>query len=371
MKEKRIKILFTIPNFDTAGSGKALLNIVTRLDKKLFEPHICCSTNNGDFFNIVKSSKIPIHIFQTFVEMKPRFKGLVNCLKIALYFKKLKFDLIHSFHYAPDYSEAISSKIAGINWIFTKKNMNWGGKSKNGWLLRTKLAKHIICQNKSMLHLLSKTNKVSLIPRGVNILEFKKKNKNTSLLSNLGIKQSDKVITAIANLVPVKGVELLLEAFEKLYSKTQNIYLLIVGDNQTPYAKELIQNTLRYSSRNKIKFTGKVLNVIDYYSISDVVVLTSKKESSPVTLLETMACCIPVLGSDIPGIREILAPFQTQLFSLDSKNQLVEKIYETLFESSCSINYLNQMRKHVINNYNIDLEVKRHQKLYEDILKGN
>lgn len=285
--------------------------------------------------------------------------------------KQLNMDLIHSFHYAPDYSEALAARMAGIPWVYTKKNMNWSGKSKNGWLMRTKLAKHIICQNKSMLHLLSKTNKVSLIPRGVNILEFKKKNKNTSLLSNLGIKQSDKVITAIANLVPVKGVELLLEAFEKLYSKTQNIYLLIVGDNQTPYAKELIQNTLRYSSRNKIKFTGKVLNVIDYYSISDVVVLTSKKESSPVTLLETMACCIPVLGSDIPGIREILAPFQTQLFSLDSKNQLVEKIYETLFESSCSINYLNQIRKHVINNYNIDLEVKRHQKLYEDILKGN
>ena len=49
MKEKRIKILFTIPNFDTAGSGKALLNIAMRLDNNTFESHICCSLNNGEF----------------------------------------------------------------------------------------------------------------------------------------------------------------------------------------------------------------------------------------------------------------------------------------------------------------------------------
>ena len=105
MKDNQfIKILYTIPNFDTAGSGKALLNIAIRLDKTKFEPHICCSHNNGDFFEKVKSSGIPVHIFQTTTLMKPRIKGLLNCLKIALYFKKLKFDLIHSFHYAPDYS---------------------------------------------------------------------------------------------------------------------------------------------------------------------------------------------------------------------------------------------------------------------------
>ena len=39
-------------------------------------------------------------------------------------------DLIHSFHYGPDYSEALAAKIAGIPWVYTKKNMNWGD-SKN------------------------------------------------------------------------------------------------------------------------------------------------------------------------------------------------------------------------------------------------
>jgi hypothetical protein len=36
----KIKILFTICNFDTAGSGKVLLDLATSLDKNIFEPEI-------------------------------------------------------------------------------------------------------------------------------------------------------------------------------------------------------------------------------------------------------------------------------------------------------------------------------------------
>ena len=129
--------------------------------------------------------------------------------------------------------------------------------------------------------------------------------------------------------------------------------------------------TSKLTTKNKITFSGKVLNVIDYYSISDIIILTSKKESSPVTLLETMASCTPVLGSDIPGIREILSPFKSQLFSLDSKEQLAQKIFENLFKKGHSKKYLNKLRNHIIDNYSIELEVKKHQDLYLDINKDN
>ena len=79
----KIRILYTIPNFDTAGSGKALFNIATRLDKNIFEPHICCFHNKGDYFNTVNSTGIPTHIFQTTTPMKPRFKGILTCFRIA------------------------------------------------------------------------------------------------------------------------------------------------------------------------------------------------------------------------------------------------------------------------------------------------
>ena len=51
---KRTKIVFTIPNFDTAGSGKALLKVATGLDSERFDAQICCMHAKGAFFKEVE-----------------------------------------------------------------------------------------------------------------------------------------------------------------------------------------------------------------------------------------------------------------------------------------------------------------------------
>ena len=53
--------------------------------------------------------------------------------------------------------------------------------------------------------------------RGIDIKEFKMKPPNSDLLTQLGIASNDKVIITVANLAPIKGIELLLESFEILY----------------------------------------------------------------------------------------------------------------------------------------------------------
>src|SRR5690554_7042351 len=100
-----IKILFTIPNFDTAGSGKALLHVAKRLNPNIFEVHIACMHRRGGFFKTVEASGIPIHIIQYTTNMKPYVKGLASCYQISKKLKAIGPDIIHSFHYAADYSE--------------------------------------------------------------------------------------------------------------------------------------------------------------------------------------------------------------------------------------------------------------------------
>ena len=62
---KKYRILFTIPNFDTAGGGKALLNICKNLDKKYFEPYISCSHSRGHLFEEIIKLGIPFVINKT------------------------------------------------------------------------------------------------------------------------------------------------------------------------------------------------------------------------------------------------------------------------------------------------------------------
>src|SRR5690554_4988992 len=149
---KKIKVLFTIPNFDTAGSGKALLNIAKGLDAEMFEAHIMCLHDRGEFFKVVHDSGLPIHVYNYTTNPRPIGKMLRHCWNVSRKFKEIGPDVIHSYHYSPDYTEALAARMAGIPWVFTKKNMNWGGKSKNAWKLRSFLAKKIAVQNTDMIN---------------------------------------------------------------------------------------------------------------------------------------------------------------------------------------------------------------------------
>ena len=94
----RLKILYTIPNFDTAGSGIPLLKIASSLDKNYFEPSIACLHDRGELFQNVKNSGIKIHILDLYKNPRPIIKMLNECHGLSKVFKKINPDIIHSYH---------------------------------------------------------------------------------------------------------------------------------------------------------------------------------------------------------------------------------------------------------------------------------
>lgn len=371
-----MKILFTIPNFDTAGSGKALLNIATRLKKEKFTAEILCKHDKGEFFKKVLESGIKVHVFDYESPMRPILKGLLTVWKISRKFKDIKPDIIHSFHYSADYSEPLAARMAGIKWVYTKKNMNWGGSSKNAWWLRTKLADHILVQNTDMLSFFKKfpKNKFNLVPRGVNTSEFSiKKNINKNLFkTTLGLNQGLNYVICVANLVPVKGLEVLIEAFININKPEWG--LIIVGDDNSDYGKRLRSVVNSSDLRNAIFFTGKVQNVKEYLSASEIFVLPTKnegrREGSPVSMLEAMSMSLYVLGSNIPGIKDQLSDFPHLLFEAGNVEELKEKlVHATGLDSAERHNVGMELAEHVKTNYSIEQEVIRHERVYSRFLK--
>lgn len=373
--KKKIKILYTIPNFDTAGSGRALLNLASGLRPDIFESHIMCMHDRGEFFKNVKASGIPVHIAEYTSQMKPYLRGLLKCLAIARIFRDIRPDIIHSFHYSADYSEAFAARLAGIKWVYTKKNMSWGGSSANAWKMRSLLADAIVAQNTDMLKdFFATSKKVKLIPRGVNSQHFAPKAIDLSLKMQLGFEREDRLIICVANLVPVKGVETLIEAFTKVKHKLPGWKLLIVGDNNNNYGRDLINSVERSGMTKEICFTGKVLNVIDYLNMAEIFILPTlnegRKEGSPVSLLEAMSNGKVVLGSAVPGIKDQLRSFPSLLFEPGNTEQLAHKIVQYCQTGEEEINQLRQnLIQEVHLKFTIEREINEHSELYTTLLK--
>lgn len=360
----KIKILFTIPNFDTAGSGKVLMEIATRLDKDIFEPHIACFHTEGDYFLEVKKSGIPVHIKSFTVPFSKSPLFLWKCWKNRKFFQH--FDLVHSFHYKKDISEALAARLAGCKWVYSKKNMKWGSK---GWQWRTKLAHGVVAMCPEMMERFFEGNpKARQINLGVDAAEFFPQTKSQALQTKYQIKTDEKVLAFVANIVPLKGLEELLDAYQLLFQTHPNLHLLIVGDDRSPYGQSLKAKAAVVGG--KIHFVGKQMDVAGHLSIADVFIIPSHTETGPVCLLEAMACGIPSLGSNVSGINNIFRDRPLQLFAKSNVAEMVEKVEWMLGMTDAERTELVQVQHEIIaSRFSLAAEVKGHEEFYLRVLR--
>ena len=365
---RKIRVLFTIPNFDTAGSGRALLNIAKGLNPEQFEPHIACLHDRGDFFQVVKASGIPVHVFPFVSPTRPVPALLQAAWKVSRRFKAIKPDIIHSFHYSADYTEPLAARMAGIPWVFTKKNMSWGGTSANAWKLRSFLAKSIAVQNTDMQRqFYPNSTKTVLIPRGVDTKAFAPQRPDPDIRLQMQTPAGKRIVICVANMVPVKGIELLIEAFAQLAPQFPDWMLWLVGEDKNEYGQKLHRMVEEKKLNSVVKFAGKQPNVRAFLDHAEIFVLPTKDkgEGSPVALLEAMANGKVVIGSNVPGIKDQLSNHPDLQFSAGSISQLQQRLSEKMSLKKYALNQTGErLREVACSQFTVDIEVKRHEAFY-------
>ncbi|MGR7811998.1 glycosyltransferase [Lacinutrix undariae] len=368
--QKKIKVLYTIPNFDTAGSGKVVYDLVKGLDKTKFIPEILVKHKKGAFIKEVEKLQVPIHVFPYETTYKPFWSFPFRLLKVVRFFKAHNWDLIHSWHWSSDFSEALAAKLAGVKFVYTKKAMGWGNKA---WRWKSLLSTHVIAINESMMtEFFNPMPKVSasFLPLGIDTNAYKPLEKDKRLQSTYRINEDDFVVISVVNMVPVKGIEILIEAVIK--TKLQHVKLLLVGDDRSEYVAEL---KLKYcKAYSQIIFTGKQLNVSSFLSLADVFVIPTKnegkKEGMPIAPVEAMAMGVPVFGSRVAGVADILKGFEAQIFEAGDIDALCQLLLEFNSLDSKSRKALGlAMREKVLKVYAIKAFIKSREILYHNLLK--
>ena len=369
---KRIKILYTIPNFETAGSGYALMKLIINLDKSKFEPMLVCLHDRGAAFDLVRKSGIKYYIFPYLSEQKPRIQFIKNIIKLSNFFRSIKPDIIFSYHYSSDYSEAIAARLSGSKFIYVKKNMGWYGPSYNQWKIKTFLSSAITVQNTDMMRdFFHKNKKARLISIGTDTADFYPRSFNHDLKQKFGISDNLKVVLCVANIIPKKGIEFLLHGFNDCTSRNKSV-LMIVGDNDHAYGKELKKLKQDLMLHDQVLFTGKRFDVPEILSFADLFILPSiGNEGAPIAVQEAMCSGVIVVTTDAPGNRDQLQELPDQLIppkdSLSISKAIDKFLSVTPEEKSKILKVQNEI---IRSRYSLSEEVKKHEELYNELVNG-
>jgi glycosyltransferase involved in cell wall biosynthesis len=120
----------------------------------------------------------------------------------------------------------------------------------------------------------------------------------------LDIPANAKVVTWVGRLTAIKQPEIWVQAARLIAQRFPKAIFLMVGDGELRSHVESTANRLAIA--NHIRFLGWRGDLARIYGASDLLLLTSRNEGTPVALIEAMAAGLPSVSPDVGGIRDVV-----------------------------------------------------------------
>jgi glycosyltransferase involved in cell wall biosynthesis len=172
------------------------------------------------------------------------------------------------------------------------------------------------------------------------------------------------IVGYIGQLIPRKGLDILLRAFRELDVPGKR--LCIVGEGPQRHELELLAD--RIGEKDRVHFFGFRDDRIALMKCFDAFVLPSRLEGIPRCLLEAMAARVPVVASDIPGCRALVEDKVTgMLFPVDDHIGLATKLRLLLKDDRLRDSIANAGYGLVRRDYSAETMAERYTELYLDL----
>ena len=202
---------------------------------------------------------------------------------------------------------------------------------------------------------------------GVDLKKFKSIHfAKVKLKKQLKIDERKKVIGFVGRLSKEKNLPNLINAVSLL---EMDYVLIIIGNGpEKGSLEELIESK---GLKEKINFLGEIKDPSRYYSIFDVLVLSSDTEGLPTVILEAIASKCPVISTDCGGVKEIFPVPYDYLVPCKDTNKLSERINNLLNLDLISINKIVELNyDNVCEKFLLDDTAMHWLKLYKEVVNA-
>ena len=172
-------------------------------------------------------------------------------------------------------------------------------------------ATHITCDceevKKNIIELASyDEDKITVMPWGIDLKLFNPERKNLDIIKKLDW-QDKRIIIMTRSFNTIYGIHFFLMALPKIIKSEGQARVLLVGTG--PLEEDLKEIVNSLDLNQYIHFVGSVPNdhLAYYLNSAEVYISTSKSDGASLSLLEAMACGLPLVVSDVPAICEWVA----------------------------------------------------------------
>lgn len=145
-------------------------------------------------------------------------------------------------------------------------------------------------------------------------------------------------------------------------------HLTLIGDG--PLLLKMREYVRKHNLQHRVHFTGEILEVEEYLQRAHLFVLTSSSEGLPISIIEAMRAGLPVIASDVGGIKELVDEGETGLvIDKDNATALVSALEMILTNEDERIRFSHNARQKYLDAFTFDHMLKKTEQYYEQVMR--
>ncbi len=370
MTDKKINVLQFICSTGFYGAERWVLALAKHLNKDNVRCDLAVTLeqNSQDLELVKHYRKNCGEAFE--IPMSGRFDlSVIN--KLVKLIKERNIDIIHTHGYKSDILGVIAAKKAGIQSIVTPH----GFENADDFKLRTfiwlgcksmKFATKVVPLSRQLCddsrrHGV-KEDKLVYIQNGVDLSEVEEQRLKPK--TSYG---EEKRIGFVGQMISRKNIFDILDIFNNLCEKHNNLKLVLLGDGEQ--RAELESYAGKLSHNNKMEFLGFRDDRLELLQSFDLFVMTSTLEGIPRCLMEATAMGVPVTAYNIAGIDQLITHEESGLLAkLGDKETLTEYWEKLLFDNDYAEKLADNARAYVNEHYSAQRMANEYTELFHSMV---
>jgi len=305
-----IKIAFVIDTIEspTAGTEKQLLMLIKHLDREKFQPFLCVLRLSKWLENEFHDCEL-LHID---VASFGNLRYWKNILNFVFFLRKKRVNIVQTYFADGNKVGVFAGKLAGIKKIIsTRRNQGYWHTNYEVAILHilNRWVNFFLANSENTRQWTVKTEGIA--PQRIKVIYNSLENerfyrasedRRLAFREHLDFPPNAIIVGIIANLRPVKAIDVFIKAAKIVSGKSLKTYFIVVGDGpERDFLKTMCHEMELGAS---IRFLGKRQDIPEILSCIDIGVLSSSSESFSNAIVEYMAAGLAVVCTDVGGARE-------------------------------------------------------------------
>jgi glycosyltransferase involved in cell wall biosynthesis len=368
------KIALCITDLDVGGAEQAMVALATRLDRSQFTPVVYClgpTPENPDASCVppLEAAGVEVHCLGA--------RGVWSLphvvRQLGEHFARQRPDLVQAFLFHANLVSRIAARRANVRQVVcgirvAERNSRW-----HLWLDRwtTRLVDRYVCVSESVAEFCRTRarlppERVLVIPNGIDCQRYPARDPVAPIL--LGVPADRRLVTFVGRLEPQKGLRWLIESAPQWLARLSDCDLVVVG--RGPEQSSLQRLCDEAGIAERVHWVGWRADVPQVLAASHLLVLPSRWEGMPNAVLQAMASRLPVLATDVEGVRELLGEnAEPQVVSYGDTRALVDKLVAILSHPALSAELGTRNRHRAERQFRIDRVVAAYESLWTSLIE--